>query len=76
MRLSKEQILLLRGIQRRFNSEAKLTLNVTIKELRKREVLALEHIIDSSSAAESCPHCGTSEMLCGHLGVGCTSIKH
>lgn len=22
---------------------------------------------------QSCPYCGTTEMLCGHGGVGCTS---
>ena len=26
-------------------------------------------------STENCPHCGTTEMLCGHNGVGCSHVK-
>ena len=28
-----------------------------------------------NTQSSSCPHCGTTEMLCGHNGVGCVRSK-
>lgn len=31
-----------------------------------------EKIIEDRSEHDPCPHCGTTELLCGHNGVGCS----
>jgi hypothetical protein len=77
-KLLSDQLATLRRLQKRLNTEAKLTFFEKVKGTREREVAIIEQLIENSqeSAPDSCPHCGTTEMLCGHLGVGCTSIKH
>ena len=33
-------------------------------------------ILQETLGSLICPHCGTTEMLCGYGGVGCTSDKN
>lgn len=40
----------------------------TLSEIKLSEAFN-EHVVSS------CPSCGTTEMLCGHGGVGCTSER-
>jgi hypothetical protein len=35
--------------------------------------IGIDLILDSKIIP--CPHCGTTELLCGHNGVGCTGEK-
>lgn len=58
-----------------------------IRQLLKENALLKSHVCERNDACyysqwlesietirelESCPFCGTTEMLCGHNGVGCT----
>jgi len=73
MNLSKEQKHLINKMIRRCHKEAGLTLRAIIKHDRLREAQLLQHILEAYDAIDECPHCGTTEMLCGHNGQGCAN---
>lgn len=52
-----------------------LTSNEGLTEDMCEDLEDFERSLSDDKRHDPCPHCGTTEMLCGHNGSGCLRIK-